>query len=153
MDDQYAAARDAGMGKMSSDCLGQLFLTMGKKSTIEVLKLPGLSLPLRLKTAIEARYLKHALLCFQAIASGCRRPETVVRLPEFRETLRDKPTTPTRVRMHALPTCHHLIDTLFSLLMPARQLRVRFRERPTLPKCLPICTLLCQAIRSIGVFH
>lgn len=90
LDDEFSAARVAASAKLSSDMLGGMFLTMGKRSAIEALKLPGLSLPLRLKTAIEARYLKHALLCLKAILNGCHRPEAVVRLPEFRETLKDE---------------------------------------------------------------
>lgn len=97
IDEEYSAARVAAMGKLSADSLGQMFLTMGKRSAVEALKLPGLSLPLRLRTAIEARYLKHALLCLQAIASGCRRAEAVNRLPEFRETLKEENPTPRKV--------------------------------------------------------
>lgn len=44
----------------------------------------------RLRVAIKARYLKHALVCLEALALGCDRPEVVVRLPEFRDTLKDQ---------------------------------------------------------------
>eukprot|EP00210_Caulerpa_lentillifera_P003705 g3538.t1 len=90
----YSAARVSAMGKLPSDFLGEMFLRSGQKASIEALKLPGLSLPLRLKIAITGQYLKHALICFQAILAGCLRAEAVVRLPEFRETLKDESSTP-----------------------------------------------------------
>jgi len=71
-----------------------MLITMGKRSSIEALKIQGLSLPLRLKTAIEAGYLRHALLCLKSIVGGARRPEAVVRLPEFIKTLKEDATTP-----------------------------------------------------------
>jgi len=93
------AARNAAMGKLPSDFLGEMLLKSGKKASIEALKLPGLSLTLRLKIAIKAEYLKHALVCFQAILAGCPRPEAVIRLSEFRETLKEESSTPKKVSL------------------------------------------------------
>lgn len=50
----------------------------------------SIPIQVRLRVAIKARYLKHALVCLEALALGCDRPEAVIRLPEFRDTLKDQ---------------------------------------------------------------
>ncbi|GMH44514.1 hypothetical protein BSKO_12466 [Bryopsis sp. KO-2023] len=86
----YGAARSAAMGKVSADALASVLVGMGTKSAIEALKLPTLSLEVRLRVAIEAGYFKHALVCLEALAMGCDRPEAVIRLPKFMDTLKDQ---------------------------------------------------------------
>lgn len=40
--------------------------------------------------ALEAGYLKHALVCLEALALGCTLPEAIIRLPAFKDTLKDQ---------------------------------------------------------------
>lgn len=84
----FGTARTMSSGKVSSNNLASIFISSGSPASAEALKLRNLSLDLRFKAALDSGNLKHALLCLKAISIGCKNPETLNKLSEFRETLK-----------------------------------------------------------------
>ena len=83
------AARNAAGGELPADSVAALLLAGGRRSASEVLNLQKLSLELRMRVAIQAGFLKHALVCLEALAAGCTSPTVLMQLEHYQESIKD----------------------------------------------------------------
>eukprot|EP00803_Ostreobium_quekettii_P005429 evm.model.scf_593.3 EVM.evm.TU.scf_593.3 scf_593:17372-21205(-) len=83
------AARNSAEGELPADSVAALLLVGGQRSASEVLNLQNMSLELRMKVALQAGLHKHAFVCFEALAAGCKSPNVLTRLESYQESIKD----------------------------------------------------------------